>query len=249
MQVRIFKENEIVNDVIYIWQAASLPIISFNRIQTKLKGLVAKFEGTKSSIKGAKGVSESWLDTTFGICKCNWGRVHAFNLFLWTLLSKFWNLFQRFQNQHCSSFQITERSLIICKIAFIITKRSNFRAWLRKPFCVKVQGPRKSENIQWRSHVMLFIGTPNSTRDNIFERSENLEKNDCNFSKRRCSFNYIWQATSLFETSEAELRLFETSEAEQRLFEKLESFFSRFLDLLKMLSPLVKFGVPMNNSR
>ena len=51
-------QNGIVNDVIYIWQAASLPIISYNRSQTKLKGLVAKFEGTKSSEKGAKGVPE-----------------------------------------------------------------------------------------------------------------------------------------------------------------------------------------------
>ena len=39
--------NEIVNDVISIWQAASLPIISYSRIQTKLKGLVAKFERAK----------------------------------------------------------------------------------------------------------------------------------------------------------------------------------------------------------
>ena len=55
--------NEIVNDVIYIWQAASLPIISYNRIQTNLKGLEAKLEGTKSSKKSAKEVSEEWLDT------------------------------------------------------------------------------------------------------------------------------------------------------------------------------------------
>ena len=54
----------------YIWQAASLPVISYNRIQTKLKGLVAKFEGTKSSKNGAKVVLEDWLDTTFDMtCK------------------------------------------------------------------------------------------------------------------------------------------------------------------------------------
>ena len=56
-----------VNDVIHIWQAASLPSISCNRTQTPLKSLVAKFEGTASSKEGVKGVSEDWLDTIFDI--------------------------------------------------------------------------------------------------------------------------------------------------------------------------------------
>ena len=59
-----------VNDVIHIWRAASLPSISCNRTQTTLKSLVAKFEETKSSKEGVKGVSEDWLDTIFDICKC-----------------------------------------------------------------------------------------------------------------------------------------------------------------------------------
>ena len=35
-----------------------LSVITYSRTQTKLKGLVAKFDGTKSSKNGAKGVSE-----------------------------------------------------------------------------------------------------------------------------------------------------------------------------------------------
>ena len=31
---------------------------------------MAKFEGTKTSKKGAKGVSKDWLNATFDICKC-----------------------------------------------------------------------------------------------------------------------------------------------------------------------------------
>ena len=62
--------NEIVNDVIYIWRAASLPIISYSRIQTKLKDLVAKFERAKISKSYVNGVSEDWLDKIFDICKC-----------------------------------------------------------------------------------------------------------------------------------------------------------------------------------
>ena len=62
--------NEIVNDVIYIWQAVSLPIISYSRIQTKLKDFVAKFERAKISKSCANGVVEDWSDRTFDICKC-----------------------------------------------------------------------------------------------------------------------------------------------------------------------------------
>ena len=80
-----------------------LPVITYSRTQTKLKGLVAKFDGTKSSKNGAKGVSED----------------------------------------------------------------------------MKRDIPENPKIFNEQGYVLLFMGTPNSTRgDNIFKRSENLEEND-----------------------------------------------------------------------
>ena len=51
--------NEVVNDIIWIWQAAGLPIISFSQIQAKFNGEVAKFEGAKKSAKVYQSVMTS----------------------------------------------------------------------------------------------------------------------------------------------------------------------------------------------
>ena len=60
---------EIVNDVINIWKAASLPILRCNRFPTKLKDLVTKFEGAKKRAKvsksGATRISEGLVERTF----------------------------------------------------------------------------------------------------------------------------------------------------------------------------------------
>ena len=66
--------NEVVNDIIWIWQAAGLLVINFSRIQTKFNDLVAKFEGAKKGAKVDKSVttlvSEEWLNKIYNICKC-----------------------------------------------------------------------------------------------------------------------------------------------------------------------------------
>jgi len=36
--------NEVINDLIHVWQKANLPILSYTRIQTKLKEVVTKFK-------------------------------------------------------------------------------------------------------------------------------------------------------------------------------------------------------------
>ena len=46
--------NEVINDVINKWKAASLAILSYNRVQTKLKDLVTKFERSKKRAKVSK---------------------------------------------------------------------------------------------------------------------------------------------------------------------------------------------------
>ena len=64
--------NEVVKDVMQIWQVASLPTVGFKRIQTKLKELIAKFEGAKkrATSGGKSGASEDRLDKLFDICSC-----------------------------------------------------------------------------------------------------------------------------------------------------------------------------------
>ena len=51
--------NEVVDDIIWVWQAAGLPIISFSQIQAKFNELVAKFEGAKKWAKVYQSVTTS----------------------------------------------------------------------------------------------------------------------------------------------------------------------------------------------
>ena len=51
--------NEVVDDIIWVRQAAGLPIISFSQIQAKFIKLVAKFEGAKKWAKVYQSVTTS----------------------------------------------------------------------------------------------------------------------------------------------------------------------------------------------
>ena len=53
--------NGVVEDIIWIWQAAGLPIISFSQIQAKFNGVVAKFEAEKNWAKVYQSVPTSVL--------------------------------------------------------------------------------------------------------------------------------------------------------------------------------------------
>ena len=51
--------NEVVDDIIWIWQAAGLPSISFSQVQAKFNKVVAKFAGAKQWANVYQSVSTS----------------------------------------------------------------------------------------------------------------------------------------------------------------------------------------------
>ena len=64
--------DNLVDDVIEIWNRAGLPILSRQRIEAKLKNLISQFEAARKRAKRRKTdeVSEDWLKKLFDICKC-----------------------------------------------------------------------------------------------------------------------------------------------------------------------------------
>ena len=62
----------LAEDVAKVWIRASLPILSYCRIETKLKELVEKWKAVvkRARRKGENTVTESWIKELFDICSC-----------------------------------------------------------------------------------------------------------------------------------------------------------------------------------
>ena len=62
-------KNGTVNDVANVWEKASLPIVSKNRIQTKLKNTITKFDAARrrARLKNKGVVEEEWMFLLFDV--------------------------------------------------------------------------------------------------------------------------------------------------------------------------------------
>ena len=64
--------DSLVNDIAVVWNKASLPILTKQRIAHKLKNLISQFEAARKRAKRKKlnEVNEEWLQNLFDISKC-----------------------------------------------------------------------------------------------------------------------------------------------------------------------------------
>jgi len=65
-------QDDLINDITGLWNKASLPIVSIQRVDAKLKDLIKQFEAARRKVKrrGGDKINESWLNNLFDISKC-----------------------------------------------------------------------------------------------------------------------------------------------------------------------------------
>ena len=64
-------KKNLLSDIVAVWKKAGVPLISIQRVETKLKDLIDMYHAArKNEIHRGKKIHEKWMRELFDICRC-----------------------------------------------------------------------------------------------------------------------------------------------------------------------------------